>query len=187
MAKKKRVTLKTRLTYPVDLVLTHPAVITLPGVAYSAVITLTLIYWQGGCRPLPDDPTSLCQLARISPRGWYVGREPIRAALAEVLPAVAAVYAERVRVYESTRLAAQVGGIARGRQILEAKRLAALSQSGSPAPLTDPTTASSSTPIRPRTAPPRPNQPNTPYTIRQLQAADKRRAARLPTEGAIHD
>ena len=161
---------KNRLTFPVDMVLQHPAVIAAPGAAYSAVITLCVVYWSMGCRDLPSDETSLQSLARLSSPAWFRVKADVRRTLAAILPLLRQVYDERVTAYEGSQRAAHAGGHARGIQIRREKQTARaeLEANGtSPAPVSIPL---------PRTKQRRQDQPDA-LPIAHLQAIDKTRAA----------
>ena len=167
---------KNRLTFPVDMVLQHPEVMAAPGAAYSAVVTLCLVYWSMGCRDLPTDETSLQSLARLSSPAWFRVKKPVQATLAAILPRIREVWTERVAAWENNRVGSIVGGQARGAQIRAMQRLAKAHDAQSAPALTDAarTTPAASPGPLPHTKPRRPNQPNA-APIATLQAIDKAR------------
>ena len=73
---------------------------------WGAVTAIVGAWWASGCAPLPDDASGLAVLARCSPRQWRRVQAPVRAALAELLPGLAAEYARGRRMAAKRRAAA---------------------------------------------------------------------------------
>lgn len=134
---------------PIDLVLAAPGMASAPGGVYNAVITLAVVYWAGGCRPLPLENAELCALLRYAPPRWDRSRERVMTALEAVLPLLGARYAYLNRVWEL-----QIAGCRRGGAATAARR-ARLLRPPSPIPLPDtrtltvPTTPSKAQPYKP--------------------------------------
>lgn len=93
------------LAMPVDLVTDHPGMIRANGVCYNITFQLCVVFWRGGCNPLPPGSSDLIQLARSSAVAWSRVGSDVKALLAEILPALTKARIARLEQAEFIRLA----------------------------------------------------------------------------------
>lgn len=88
----KRRPTRTLLPLPLEPILAVPGLASFPGSVYNAVLTLAIVYWLGGCRPLPAESAELCALVRYAPPRWQRAQPRVLEALAVMLPALASLH-----------------------------------------------------------------------------------------------
>lgn len=80
------------LPFPIGPVMLAPSMIIADGAVYRATMILAFTYWVSGCRPLPTDRCALASLIRLPQSRIGPMYDRIQAALAELLPMLAAEY-----------------------------------------------------------------------------------------------
>lgn len=88
-----------RFAMPVWLIVDTPALKTAPGQARRVTAWLAMLYWLGGCRPLPTDEFEISGLAGLHPQQWARVRERVLTALGEVCPQLDGFWAERTALH----------------------------------------------------------------------------------------
>lgn len=128
---------------PVAPILQCRALVTATGAVYRSTVALALAYWLSGCRPLPDDDTTVPALIRASPSNWRAVKSEVIAALAEITPYLDHAHAKAMRVYRVNQ--------SNGRRSLDIRlaRIAAAQRQ-------------TTTPIQPLALPVRDNTPRNP-------------------------
>lgn len=74
------------LPMPVELVAFHPAMQCLPGAAQHMTWSITLAFWLGECRGIPESSGDLTRMANTDAKGWQRHGSAVRNALAEIMP-----------------------------------------------------------------------------------------------------
>jgi hypothetical protein len=82
------------LNMPIHIVLEAPAMWTMGGPAYRAIITISVAYWQSGCQSIPSDVSNLALLARLPAQHLLPYEKDVRRGLAEILPELASIHAD---------------------------------------------------------------------------------------------
>ena len=81
------------IPFPLGALATCPALAMADATAWGAVTAIVSAWWASGCAALPDDASGLSALARCSARQWRRVHPVVRSALDELLPGLAAEYA----------------------------------------------------------------------------------------------
>ena len=104
------------LPMPVQLVVDHPTVITLPNGAFNAVLTLAVAYWRSECRPLPTGARDLMCIGRFDLRTYTKYKIGIHQCITLVCAKLAERYKEEADCQAARVRAARIARQARTAQ-----------------------------------------------------------------------
>jgi hypothetical protein len=103
------------LPMPVEIVLHNPVVVSASGPAYRIIISLTVVFWSGGCRPLPTGDAGLWALARCGASTWRKESKTVKDAISQILPQLERLHAratQRAEIYRQVKVDAGRKGAA---------------------------------------------------------------------------
>lgn len=87
------------LSCPVWLITDSPALRTASCTVHHAVVKMAIAYWQGGCRPLSTDVTTMAAISHVATQHLMRVQSAVLAALAEITPALDADFAKQQSRY----------------------------------------------------------------------------------------